>query len=183
MMGKNLDFEYLYNIKTSALISFNIGIDINCSQQKLWNLLRAPQHLKLTHPYCKDHIAKKWGDVGDKHLLIFNSGIKVIREITEMGTDFFLLNLIQDEIEENEIKVRFEARQLTDEKCRLNMTLSMDSYKKMPELNWTSYANSELVPGYELYLSSVVLGYKYYLENNEAVVKNQFGYHSNYSTK
>jgi hypothetical protein len=180
---KNYNYDYNYNIKRRDLATFKIGIQIDCPQDKLWNLLKTPEHLKLTHPYCKDHTAETWGVVGAKDVLLFNNDNKVRRKVIVMDEHFFILSLIQDEKKENDIKVKFEAHKLNDNKCELYMTVSVDSFKKIPRPIWWLYARLKLVPSYDLYISSVIKGYKHYLETGEVVTKNQFGYHPAYSSK
>jgi hypothetical protein len=180
---KSYNYNYSYNIKRRDLATFKIGIQINCSQEKLWNLLRTPQHLKVTHPYCKDHVAKEWGIVGAVDRLIFNNDNFVNRTLIEMDDHFFILSLIQDEKKENDIKVKFEAHKLLDDKCELYMTVSVDSFKKIPRPIWWLYSRFKIVPSYDLYISSVIKGYKYYLETGKSVKKNQFGYHPDYSVR
>lgn len=179
---ENFNYQYTYNIKSRDLATFKIGIKINCPQQKLWDLLRSPEHLKLTHPYCKDHIAENWGELGAKDKLIFNNDNFINRTVIHMNHHFFILSLIQNEKKENDIKVKFEAHELINDQCELYMTVSVDSFKKIPRPIWWFYAKYKLVPSYDLYISSVIKGYKYYLETGKTVKKNQFGYHKDYST-
>ncbi len=179
---KNYSYQFNYNIKRRDIATFKKGIQINCPQEKLWDLLRTPEHLKLTHPYCKDHIAEKWGVVGAKDTLVFNNDNKVIREVLFLDDHFFILSLTQVEKPENDIKVKFEAHKLLDDKCELYMTVSVDSFRKIPRPIWWLYAKYKVAPSYDLYIGSVIEGYKYYLETGEVVQKNQFGYHKEYST-
>ena len=179
---QNFNYQYTYNIRRRNISTFKMGIKINCPQQKLWDLLRTPEHLKLTHPYCKDHIAEKWGVVGAKDTLVFNNGNTVIREVIHMDDHFFILSLTQMEKKDNDIKVKFEAHQLINDQSELYMTVSIDSYRKIPRPIWWLYAKFIVVPSYDLYIRAVIKGYKYYLETGETVRKNQFGYHKGYST-
>lgn len=177
----NYNYQYSYNIKRRDLATFKIGIRINCSQEKLWEILRTPEHLKLTHPYCKDHVAKEWGVLGAQDKLVFNNDNFINRTVIHMDKHFFILSLVQNEKKENDIKVKFEAHEINDNQSELYMTVSVDSFKKIPRPIWWIYARYKLVPSYDLYISSVIKGYKHYLETGEVVTKNQFGYHPSYS--
>lgn len=179
---KDYNYCYNYNVKRRDLVTFKLGVQINCSRKKLWGLLISPGHLILTHPYCKEHIAEKWGVLGATDLLVFNNEKQKEREVIYMDKHFFILQLTQGDTG-NDIKVKFETHELANEKCELFMTVSLDSFKNIPRPIWWLYAKLKLLPSYELYISSVIKGYKYYLEKNEEVTEDQFGYHPYYSKK
>lgn len=174
--------DFRYNVADRKKVCFKMTVQISCSNDKLWSLLKEPGHLAKTHPFCKTHKADFWGIKGASDEVMFYNGNTIVRTIDEIDDFFYVLKLVQNENKSNNLTVRVEAKSLSKKSCSLTFKIELDSFRKIPRPIWWLYYRKRLARKYELYLGSVVKGYKFYLEEEKPVVKNQFGFHKDYST-
>lgn len=157
-------------------------LDINCSAEKIWNLLTEPGHLEKFHPFCEYHEKVVYKGIGTKDSGRFASGRKVFREIIawESGKSYTVL---LKNTKQKETNITFLMEELDSETATFSVHIQTKTYKNIPRIIWKWFAKRKILPVLKNYLHSLLNGTKYYLETGNNVLPDQFGPLKGYSKK
>ena len=149
---------------------------INADPEKLWSSISAAGSLNDCHPFCADNIVSKWPGEGSVDAIRYLNGQEYERRFRgwHEGTGF-------------DIELFHKGRELAwaiwrvadleDGRSRLTITVYPVRLQSQPvSVRWVPHLFI-MRPKLRSYLSSVVNGYKWFVERGEAVPRNQFGEH------
>lgn len=152
----------------------------NQSPKILWNVISAPNHLNLFHPFCKKNISISWDSMPYEDELEYLNGLKYVRKFVKwIPFKGYTLNIGKKEGKQSH--VIWEIKEIDHSNCSLSITVYPHLLSNWP--NFISYIPYQLIikPRLYDYLFSVISGLKYFVENNEKVPKNHFGKHKWFS--
>ena len=154
---------------------------IHCKRSKLWKTISSESNLELFHPFCKTNNIIIWPGDKSEDILVYLNGRTMRRKFifweNNFGYDLF--------INQMGFEPSLVSWRIKDENEGSRITISVWPYlfnKGNKVFNWFPF-KFFVHPSLEKYLSSVLRGLKYYLENDKKIKKNQFGLHrwfSNY---
>ena len=154
---------------------------IHCKRSKLWKTISSESNLELFHPFCKTNNIIIWPGDKSEDILVYLNGRTMRRKFifweNNFGYDLF--------INQMGFESSLVSWRIKDENEGSRITISVWPYlfnKGNKVFNWFPF-KFFVHPSLEKYLSSVLKGLKYYLENDKKIKKNQFGLHrwfSNY---
>ena len=154
---------------------------IHCKRSKLWKTISSESNLELFHPFCKTNNIIIWPGDKSEDILVYLNGRTMRRKFIfwekNFGYDLF--------INQMGFESSLVSWRIKDENEGSRITISVWPYlfnKGNKVFNWFPF-KFFVHPSLEKYLSSVLKGLKYYLENDKKIKKNQFGLHrwfSNY---
>jgi len=154
---------------------------IHCKRSKLWKTISSESNLELFHPFCKTNNIIIWPGDKSEDILVYLNGRTMRRKFifweNNFGYDLF--------INQMGFESSLVSWRIKDENKGSRITISVWPYlfnKGNKVFNWFPF-KFFVHPSLEKYLSSVLRGLKYYLENDKKIKKNQFGLHrwfSNY---
>ena len=154
---------------------------IHCKRSKLWKTISSESNLELFHPFCKTNNIIIWPGDKSEDILVYLNGRTMRRKFifweNNFGYDLF--------INQMGFEPSLVSWRIKDENEGSRITISVWPYlfnKGNKVFNWFPF-KFFVHPSLEKYLSSVLKGLKYYLENDKKIKKNQFGLHrwfSNY---
>ena len=152
----------------------------NHNSKEVWNVISAPNHLNLFHPFCKKNSIISWEESSHIDMLEYLNGLKYIRKFTKWSP----LKGYELKIGKKNGKqsyVIWEIKEINNTTCVLSITVYPHLLSNYPKI--ISYLPFKLIikPKLNNYLFSVISGLKYYLENKEKVPKNNFGKHKWFS--
>ena len=152
----------------------------NHNSQDVWNVISAPNHLNLFHPFCKKNSIISWDESSHLDKLEYLNGLKYIRKFVKW-IPFKGYELYIGEKEGKQSYVIWDIKEVSNTACILAITVYphlLSNYHKI-----ISYVPFKLIikPKLNKYLFSVIYGLRYYLENNKKVPKNNFGKHKWFS--
>tara|TARA_X000000950_G_scaffold69052_1_gene85524 strand:- start:3219 stop:3734 length:516 start_codon:yes stop_codon:yes gene_type:complete len=154
---------------------------IHCKRSKLWKTISSESNLELFHPFCKTNNIIIWPGDKSEDILVYLNGRTMRRKFifweNNFGYDLF--------INQMGFESSLVSWRIKDENEGSRITIAVWPYlfnKGNKVFNWFPF-KFFVHPSLEKYLSSVLKGLKYYLENDKKIKKNQFGLHrwfSNY---
>ena len=152
-------------------------ININCSTEKVWNIISSPNNLNHSHPFCKANIYQKWGKVGAKDTIKYYNNLVLNRYFINWreGKGYELIIVKGNQ---NLGKVIWEILELEKDVSKLKISLNIYpeiTLKKYPSYIVSIIKQTYFLPNMNKYLLSVVKGFKYYIETGNDVQRNQFG--------
>tara|TARA_B110001450_G_scaffold199527_1_gene188336 strand:+ start:6175 stop:6681 length:507 start_codon:yes stop_codon:yes gene_type:complete len=158
----------------------NCQLSFNHNSKVVWNVISAPNHLNLFHPFCKNNSIISWEESSHVDMLEYLNGLKYIRKFTKWSP-LKGYELKIGKKDEKQSYVVWEIKEIDNTTCTLSITVYPHLLSKFPKI--ISYLPFKLIikPKLYNYLFSVISGLKYYLENNEKVPKNNFGKHKWFS--
>ena len=158
----------------------NCQLSFNHNSKVVWNVISAPNHLNLFHPFCKNNSIISWEESSHVDMLEYLNGLKYIRKFTKWSP-LKGYELKIGKKDEKQSYVVWEIKEIDYTTCTLSITVYPHLLSKFPKI--ISYLPFKLIikPKLYNYLFSVISGLKYYLENNEKVPKNNFGKHKWFS--
>jgi len=160
--------DYRWPVAVSRIIS--------APATALWRAISAPGNLELCHPFCRANPVATWPGVGSRDQVHYLNGVVYERRFRRWieGTGYDL------DIGPAGGKLSTVSWRITpvDE---TTSTLGIVVYphlvqgvpvvlRWLPHLLWVR-------PRLEAYLTSVIRGFEWYLQNDEPVPRNQFGRH------
>ena len=152
---------------------------IHCKRSKLWKTISSESNLELFHPFCKKNNIITWSGYNSEDILVYLNGRTMRRKFVFWEEDFgYDLFINQVGFEPSLVSWRVQ-----DENEGSIITISVWPYlfnKGKKAVNWFPF-KLFVHPSLEKYLSSVLKGLKYYLENDKKIKKNQFGIHQWFS--
>ena len=153
---------------------------IHCKRSKLWKTISSESNLELFHPFCKKNNIITWPGDNSEDILVYLNGMTMRRKFVfwekNFGYDLFIYQM--------GFEPSFVSWRVKEENEGSIITISVWPYlfnKGNKVFNWFPY-KLFVRPNLEKYLSSVLKGLKYYLENDKKIKKNQFGLHRWFST-
>ena len=152
----------------------------NHNSKEVWNVISAPNHLNLFHPFCKKNSIISWEESSHIDMLEYLNGLKYIRKFTKWSP-FKGYELKIGKKNGKQSYVVWEIKEMDNTTCTLSITVYPHLLSNYPKI--ISYLPFKLIikPKLNNYLFSVISGLKYYLENKEKVPKNNFGKHKWFS--
>ena len=160
-----------FSSKYSQVFSQNIS--------ELWNAISVEYNLNNSHPFCKENKSIEWSVDTHKDILVYLNGMTYIRDFSEWfeGRGYNLW-IGQDGGPKSYVEWRIKEHPIGSE---LSITVYPHLLSKWPKtlafLPYFVYIDPKL----RSYLKSVLRGFKWNLDNNTAVPRNQFGKHSWFS--
>ncbi|MAJ98831.1 MAG: hypothetical protein CMD07_06175 [Flavobacteriales bacterium] len=146
---------------------------------EIWDVISSKNNLELFHPFCKTNKIIDWCGVNSSDLLIYLNG----RCYTRTFLSWHKNKGYTLTIGSNKSKLSYVEWSLYNEYGKNYIKISIYPYllKKIPR--FISYIPYKLyiIPKLKSYLSSVLNGLDFYMNNNKKITKNQFGKHSWFS--
>ncbi len=170
MLGR--DSKYNWHVKQSQII--------NCNCSKLWKIISSESNLELFHPFVKENKIISWPGNQSEDILIYLNGRTMQRKFVFWKENFgYDLFINQVGFESSFVSWRIEE---VNERSMITIKIWPYLFNKGNKVfNWFPFMFF-IRPSLEKYLSSVLKGLKYFLENGKIIKKNQFGNHSWFST-
>ena len=156
--------------------SIESKIELKRSQKKVWELISTPGILESVHPFCKKNKVLLWKENNEKQdLLVYLNGLEYYREFKKWDApNGFELNIGKKDGKKS--KVVWQIK-----KCGGNSELKITVFpyrsSKIPKIFYFWVHYFYIKPKLKNYLSSVLNGINWYLDNKIKVKKNQFGPH------
>ena len=169
----------------SRIYDVSKSLQINVNDNELWEIISYPGNLINCHPYCKKNNVKKWPGIGSCDSIMYFNGLTLRREFIEWNVNKGY-ELIIGKGKLAAANVFWEINKISDNSSTLTIRIKLFSdvilfkYLKIFRSILTYFF---LKPKMSAYITAVLEGFKYYAETGEPVRKNQFGYHSMFSTK
>ena len=152
-------------------------MNINCSKEKLWEVISTPGILEFCHPFCKENKVTRWAEVGAQDTIQYYNGLKLHRLFTEWNTGKGYKLLI-GQGRYATAKVVWEITAKEDEISVLSISINIYSdiaLKRYSKFLRGAIEKFYLLPNMSNYVKDVVKGFKYYIETGQSIEKNQFG--------
>ena len=156
------------------------GININASSQKVWEVISKPSNLESCHPFCESNPVEKWSKAKSVDFVNYYNGLKFKRIFIDW-IDGYGNDLMIGKINGRKSKVIWRINEIDNLKSQLTITVYPHNTKRYPfilkSLVYFFYIN----PMLRKYLSSVLKGFQWHIEQGKSVQKNQFGNHKWFS--
>ncbi len=161
---------------------YNVSCSIKLKNQKkdIWKAISSHGNLNFFHPFCKENkVIKSEENIIKKDILIYLNGIVFEREFSQW-----------EEMKGYELKIGKKNGKKSKVVWKIYKTknyfflnINVFPYKsnKFNSFFYPIIFYVYIRPKLKKYLKCVLLGLKFYLNNNKKVVKNQFGKHSWFS--
>lgn len=163
-------------------------MNIFCSKYKqvfsqnvseLWNAISIENNLNDSHPFCKENTSLQWSGDTHKDKLVYLNGMTYIREFSEwLEGEGYNLWIGQDGGPKSYVEWRINEHPAGSE---LSITVYPYLLSKWPKILAFIPYKIYIDPKLKSYLSSVLKGFKWFLDTNTAVPRNQFGKHTWFS--
>ncbi|MCH2082949.1 MAG: hypothetical protein MK226_11210 [Saprospiraceae bacterium] len=174
--------NYTEGLKTQKVYA---QVKVNASSEEVWKVISMPGNLNYCHPFCKSNQVEKWGGIGAIDFIEYYNGLHLKRIFKEWneGKGY---ELIIGNGKQASAKVKWEIKPINEGESylviRINIIPSI-ALKPYPKILRGIISKLYLMPNMRSYLSSVVNGFKYYIETGKEVKVNQFGYNKMFSLK
>lgn len=149
---------------------------INVPAPALWRVIASPNSLLASHPFLADNPVECWNEADSRDEVHYLRGLvyrRVFRQWRE-GEGFDLEILHQ---RRPVSWVSWRVKPVRNSAANLEITVfPYVLQKRHPLMRWGAHT-FVLRPRLRAYLSSVVRGFKWYVEKGEPVPRNQFGPH------
>ena len=157
-------------------VSCSIDLDFDC--EKVWQIISEPGNLNKTHPFCKSNKIVNWDKNKHEDILEYLNGVTLHRKFDkwEEGKGYEL-NIGR----ENGRKSKVIWKITGEKKSKLKITVYPHVFSNRSRIIYFITHALFINPGLKKYLSSVLRGYKWYLENKQPVPRNHFGKHKWFS--
>ena len=149
---------------------------INAPATVVWQTIAAPGNLVACHPFCKDNPVIRWSGATSVDEVHYLNGIVYERRFRDWhenrGYDLEIFH-------KDRALARVSWRITPDDHELSTLTITVDPaglQQRSPLVRW--FAHYFVIrPKMRSYLSSVLRGFKWYIEKGEAVPRNKFGEH------
>ena len=156
------------------------SISLKNQSEDIWNAISSHGNLNFFHPFCYINKVIE-GDKSSikKDILIYLNGVVFEREFYQWD-EMNGYELIIGKKNGKKSKVEWK---ISKTKNHTSLIINVFPYKtdKINSLFYPFVFYFYIKPKLKSYLNSVLKGLKFYLNNNQKVVKNQFGKHSWFS--
>ena len=163
--------DYIWEINREILI--------HAQTSKVWHIISSEGHLEKFHPFCKKNEVKVWDDSSHEDSIEYNNNRILNRNFYNWfeGKGF---DLVIGDSEGNDSHV-FWRLSNKDSKTLASITIKPYIYNKGSKIKNFIPFFVFVRPKIANYLYSVLMGLKYYSENDQVVVRDQFGFHTWFS--
>ena len=154
---------------------------INCSQEKIWNVIAQASNLELFHPFCSKNPIIAWQENDHRDEIHYINGFKLKRRFIAWNEGVGY-DLVIGTIKEKESFVSWRIHQTNDQNIA-RITIDIYPYimnrgnKLMERIPFELYIRPQL----SSYLNSVLGGLNWHIKNNKPTPKNHFGTHKWFS--
>ena len=154
------------------------SIDLDFDRQSVWKIISEPGNLNKVHPFCKSNKVVYWDKDNHQDILEYLNGVTLYRKFYkwEEGKGYEL-NIGR----ENGRKSKVIWKITGEKKSKLKITVYPHVFSNRNRIIYFITHALFINPGLKKYLSSVLMGYKWYLENKQPVPRNHFGKHKWFS--
>lgn len=144
--------------------------------ERVWKLIRTPQHLEWVHPFCAQHQPLLWEDEQiKKDQLTYINGLVYEREFVEwLPLQGYSLWIGTKEGKKSKVIWELTPK---GQCCELKISVFPYQSQKISKLLYPLVEWGYIKPQLESYLDSVLRGIDHYLNHQKAVPKNHFGKH------
>lgn len=156
------------------------SVIIKANKQRVWSVISKKGNLELCHPFCESNPVESWGDKKSIDFVNYYNGLKYQRIFTDW-IDGQGYDLLIGKVNRQKSKVIWRINQLNDDFTELKIIIYPHDINKYPSIIKPLINSLYIRPILLKYLSSVLKGFKYYIEIGEPVPKNQFGTHKWFS--
>ncbi len=154
------------------------SIDLDFDRQTVWKIISKPENLNYVHPFCKSNTVVNWDKNKHEDILEYLNGVILYREFYKWDEgNGYELNIGRKNGRKS--KVIWEIT--GEKKSKLKITVYPHVFSNRSRIIYFIIHALIINPGLKKYLSSVLRGYKWYLENKQPVPRNQFGKHKWFS--
>ncbi len=158
-------------------INVEFSQKINSSKNNLWKVIAEPGNLNNFHPFCKQNSVVVWNKENSKDSIEYYNGNTLNRKFTHWneGSGYELIIKKKNSALSNVI---WKIKKIENQKCEISIQLEL-FYETIlthyPKFLRKLIAKLFLKSKMKNYLKSVLLGLKFFVEENSVVHKNQFG--------
>jgi len=168
-MMKNKD--YIWEINRKVLI--------NSPVSKVWDIISSESHLEKFHPFCKKNKVKEWVSDSHKDSVAYYNNRTLHREFYHwLEGEGFDLMIGDSKGNDSHVSWRLSNK---DSKTLVSITIKPYIYNRGSKITNFIPFFAFVRPKLANYLYSVLMGLKFYAENDKIVSKDQFGSHSWFS--
>tara|TARA_B100000900_G_C20437537_1_gene657614 strand:- start:331 stop:822 length:492 start_codon:yes stop_codon:yes gene_type:complete len=156
--------------------SIESKIELKRSQKKVWELISTPGILESVHPFCKENKVLLWKDNNEKQdLLVYLNDLEYYREFKKWDApNGFELYIGKKDGKKSKVIWQIKKNR---EHSELKITVFPYRSNKIPRIFYFWVHYFYIKPKLKNYLSSVLNGINWYLDNKIKVKRNQFGPH------
>ncbi len=162
------------------MYSVSCSISLKSQSEDIWKTISCHGNLNFFHPFCqKNKVIEGDKNLIKKDILIYLNGVALEREFYHWDE----MNGYELMIGKKNGKKSKVVWKISKTKNYTSLTISVYPYKtdKVNSLLYPFVFYFYIKPKLKSYLKSVLKGFKFYLYNNQKVLKNQFGKHSWFS--
>ena len=162
------------------MYTVSCSISLKSQIEDIWKAISSHGNLNSFHPFCqKNKVIEGDKNLIKKDILIYLNGVVFEREFYHWDE----MNGYELMIGKKNGKKSKVVWKISKTKNYTSLTISVYPYKtdKVNSLLYPFVFYFYIKPKLKSYLKSVLKGFKFYLYNNQKVLKNQFGKHSWFS--
>ena len=161
--------------------SLSVVRSIVAQRDEVWNVISAPGHLELVHPFCESNVVVEWPGETSIDQIRYRSGWAYDRRFTSW-IDGVGYDLEIGAVNEPTSRVSWRLEQRSDDITDLTISLWPRVVVDIPGLR--GFARWAIVgPMMRRYLRSVTAGVDWFVTHQTPVQADQFGYHPWFSSK
>lgn len=161
--------------------SLSVVRSIVAQQDEVWNVISAPGHLELVHPFCESNVVVEWPGETSIDRIRYRSGWAYDRRFTRW-IDGVGYDLEIGAVNEPTSRVSWRLEQRSDDITDLTISLWPRVVVDIPGLR--GFVRWAIVgPMMRRYLRSVTAGVDWFVTHQTPVQADQFGYHPWFSSK
>jgi hypothetical protein len=154
------------------------SINLDFDRHTVWKIISEPGNLNKTHPFCKSNKVVNWDKDKHEDILEYLNGVILHRKFYKWDKNKgYELNIGR----ENGKKSKVIWKITGDKKSKLTIIVYPHVFSNRNRIVYFIIYTLFIKPGLRRYLSSVLRGYKWFLENRQPVPRNQFGKHKWFS--
>ena len=150
------------------------------SHRRVWKIISNPSNLELCHPFCESNPVEKWDGSNSIDYVNYYNGVKFKRLFINW-TDGLGYELLIGNINGDKSKVIWKVNNIDATSSELIISIYPHRNVHFPNFLKPIVYLVYVRPMLSKYLSSVLLGFKYYIEKDKPVQRNQFGSHKWFS--
>ncbi len=156
------------------------SIIINSPYKRVWDVISEPGNIEYCHPFCESNPVERWETSKSVDYINYYNGVKLQRVFTNwtVGQGY---ELLIGRVNGEKSKVTWRIAKLDESSCKLIITIYPYDVIKYPRYTKPFIFALYVRPMLSRYLSSVLKGIQFYVEQGKPVQKNQFGTHKWFS--